>query len=77
LSPPSKNPHPYGWGFLLGGNKTQDENNLNGSVRWTLPATSANTGGYIYFRPFPGENASRVLLSPPEKSIDFVGAFFN
>ena len=32
---------------------------LNASVRWTLAATSANTGGYLYFLP-SAENANRV-----------------
>ena len=35
---------------------------INGSVRWTLLATSANTGGFLNFLPSArGENANRVL----------------
>ena len=35
----------------------------SGTVRWTVPATSANTGGYLYFLP-TAENANQVL--PPQ-----------
>ena len=51
-------------GFILCWKRTRTHS--SGTVRWTVPATSANTGGYLYFLP-SAENANRVLLPAPKR----------
>ena len=50
--------------FLFSFARCRTRTQSRGTVRWTVPATSANTGGYIYFLPM-AENANRVLSSAP------------
>jgi len=44
--------------FLM---ERRDLNDRIATCRWHVAATSANTGGYHNFRPFPGENANKSL----------------
>ena len=47
--------------FFCDGNRTDG----SGTVRWTVPATSANTGGYHNFR--QSENANRFPYPAPKR----------
>ena len=46
------NPHPFGWGFLFGGQyKYRTRTHSSATCRCQVAAASANTGGYSYFLP--------------------------
>ena len=61
---------------LFFGKKKQDSNDLNASVQWTLAATSANTGGYLNLRPFPGEDANRGTVARTNKEGEAFASLF-
>ncbi len=44
-------PHPIGWGFILEKSSRAGLKIINATVRWTVAATSSQTGGYINFKP--------------------------
>ena len=45
----------------------RDRTHLNGSVRWTLPATSSKTGGNHNFYPERDKNANRSRSASPQR----------
>jgi hypothetical protein len=65
LAAPNQKERPVPLLFDLVG-KARTRTRRKGTVRWTVPATSADTGGYLYFLP-TAENANQVRLAAPNQ----------
>ena len=74
LAAPRKQRPQWGRCFLMYADE-RTRTHLNASVRWTLAATSANTGGYHNFAP-KEQNANRVRPPAPKKQAPLKGSCF-